>query len=177
MTLKKTLKVVLSFWLVYHLVVIVFFPNNSSYLVRHYSLPFQAYANQLALNTSWNFFSPDPAHVMYFKYLIYSKDENLEPAEYFIPPEKNEGSFGPADRRLFYAMRYMLLDQRRVEGILGPWLCKQHPEATKIHIEHIVEKIPSLDEVAFLDKSTDSDQEIKTVNMTLDCLAPNEVSL
>lgn len=147
-------------------------------LIGQYFIP---YANVIGLNTSWNFFSPDPAHVMYFQYSITKKDQdpNEESTNLYIPEQKNYGPFGLVDRRVMYAMRFMILDQRRVDALLGPWLCKKHPEALMIHVEHKIESIPPIDSVAFNPDGENSrnDKQIKMVDKDFNCNSLDEISL
>jgi hypothetical protein len=128
-------------------------PNSGSYLGRRYDRILLPYANALNLNTPWNFFSPDPAHTMYFRYNIYFKNDRWEdikdPIEGYFPAGKEYGPYSTSERRELYAMRYMILDPRRVDKFLGPWLCKQYEGATNIKLEHIVDTIPPLDRAVY----------------------------
>jgi len=144
-------KIVFSFFIVFHLLVLLILSNNSSFLSRLYGDYLAPYANMLALNTTWNFFSPDPAHTMYFKYVAYFENENgettKEPIEEYIPNTKNEVVLQSSRRRVLYYMRYMILDTQRIEKVLSKWLCRKNPGATRVYIEHIIEQIPPLDRV------------------------------
>ncbi len=146
MKLKITL---LSIFLAYHLMVILILPNSGSYLGRKTEKLITPYANILGLNTSWNFFSPDPAHTMFLKYRVWFNDldskEEKEPIEGFLPPEKEKIVLDSSERRFLYAMRFLILDTDRMKSILGPWLCRQHPGAVLVKMEHILEPIPILD--------------------------------
>lgn len=178
---KKTVQFLFSLWIVYHIAVIVVMPNSNSFLVRQVGDSLIPYANVLGLNTSWNFFSPDPAHVMYFEYSVTRKDQPVEEESptYYIPPEKDHGPFGNAKRRIMYSMRYVVLDQRRVDAILGPWLCRKHPEAYQIHVEHKIETIPPIDE-AVVKNNPEMDERtqlIKMVNKDFNCQDLDQVNL
>lgn len=139
----------LSVFIVFHLTVIVVLANGTSYLGRSLQHILTPYANFIGLNSTWNFFSPDPAHTMYFRYLVRFQDDNgndlREAIEEFVPAAKDEFVLNSSKRRMLYAMRFMILDSRRMSGILGPWICRKYPGATSLHIEHIFEQIPSLD--------------------------------
>ncbi len=129
--------------------VITLFPNGSSYLGRSLASYFMPYANSLGLNTTWNFFSPDPAHTMFLKYNIRFEDANgndlREPLDGFFPPEKEKIVTDSSKRRFLYALRFFLLDTSRMKTILGPWLCRQNPGSSVITMEQILEPIPNLD--------------------------------
>jgi hypothetical protein len=177
---KLLFKVLLSLWVVYHLLVIIIMPNGGSYLVRRFGSYLLPYANTLNLNTPWNFFSPDPAHIMYFKYTVYFRDDFLndikDPIEGYFPAGKEQGAYSASERRELYAMRYMIIDPKRVEKFLGPWLCSQNPGASGIKLEHIVDTIPPLDR-AVSQKSTevkDMGEEIEIINRDFDCHGAND---
>ena len=145
-TLKhNALKIFLSLFLIYHLAVILILPNSGSYLGRKTEHLITPYANYLGLNTTWNFFSPDPAQTMFLKYTIWSSSDDEEPIQGFIPPEKEKIVLDSSKRRLLYAMRFLILDTQRMKSILAPWLCRQHPGAEIVKMEHILEPIPNLE--------------------------------
>jgi hypothetical protein len=155
-------------------------PNSGSYLGRRFESILLPYANSLNLNTPWNFFSPEPAHTMYFRYTIYFKNDLLEdvkePLEGYFPAGKEYASHSPSERRELYAMRYMILDPRRVEKFLGPWLCLQNEGATRLKLEHIVDTIPPLDRAAY-DKNVevkDMGEKIELINRDFDCKGNND---
>lgn len=150
---QKVFRLIASVWLLYHLVTILIMPNMASYTGRRLGPVIQNYGAILGLNLSWNFFSPDPAHTMYLKFTVGYEDENgnesHEPVEIYMPETKDSADWSTFKRRELYAMRFMIIDPKRIDLVLGPWLCRSHPGATRVRIEHIVNSIPSLDE-AFL---------------------------
>ena len=181
--MKTVLKVLLSVWILYHLAVIVILPNAGSFLARQGTNLLIPYGNTLGLNASWNFFSPDPAHTMYLAYRVRFDDENgnevKEPLEGFLPPEKDQIVLDSSKRRLLYAMRFLVLDPNRLNLLMGPWLCRQHPGASEIAITHVVEAIPTLD-VAVNQIDTpvkDLKKIVETGRNVFDCRAtPDEVT-
>ncbi len=148
---KPLLKILLSVWIVYNIVVMLIMPNVGGYFGRTMSRFITPYASIVGLNAGWNFFSPDPAHIMYLEYSVQYPDtaegESVEPVEKFFPPEKNQPIYNPARKRDMYATRYMALDPKRLRMLFGPWLCKQNPGASNIDLKLIVETVPSLDKV------------------------------
>ncbi len=106
--------------------------NGSSFFSKSLGNVFRFYANQLNINTNWNFFSPDPAEIMYIKYRVYTLNEYgediRESHEGFYPAQKDQGAFGLKNRRHFYQSRYMLLSEDRLENMFSPWVCRQYPE-------------------------------------------------
>jgi hypothetical protein len=139
----------LSLFILFHLAVIVIMANGGSYLGRSFQAQLLPYANSLGLNATWNFFSPDPAHTMFYKYRVFFEDElgnETQPTiEGFFPPEKTHVVIDSSKRRLLYSMRFLTIDPSRIRSLMGPWLCKQHTGARRVRIEYVVEQIPLLD--------------------------------
>lgn len=186
--MKALIKVVLSLWIVFHLFHILILPNGSSYLGRSWGQFLLFYGNSAGLNSTWNFFSPDPAHTMYLKFRIhFPEKEGLavrDNIEGTLPPEKEHIVIDSSRRRLLYAMRFLLLDQNRMNTLLGPWLCRQYPGADVISISHILHPIPSLEAaraamIASPQTSVSSlTEEIQSPSFEMNCLqAQDEVSL
>ncbi|WII71005.1 hypothetical protein QJS83_11085 [Bdellovibrio sp. 22V] len=150
-------------------------PNVGAYFGRVTSKFITPYANTVGLNASWNFFSPDPAHTMYIRYVVRYLDEEgnetKESVEGFFPEEKNLGISSPFRKRELYAMRFMVIDPKRLRVLLGPWLCRQYPEATSIEMEHVIETVPPLDQVVTLKDETvkDLSQELQFIREYHSC--------
>lgn len=154
MSMKKAkllLKILLSLWIVYNIVVMLVMPNIGSYLGRTFSRYLTPYAGAVGLSAGWDFFSPDPAHTLYIEYTVYfpssADGEFRDPIEGFFPPEKNRPVHDPVRKRDLYAARYMAISPRRLRILFGPWLCKQHPGATQVNTKIIIETVPPLDKV------------------------------
>ncbi|MFP5519741.1 MAG: hypothetical protein ACLGGX_07550 [Bdellovibrionia bacterium] len=172
---RTAIKVILSLAIVYHLLVMILMPNLASFPGRRFQAWIAPYGNIIGLNASWNFFSPDPAHTMYLKYLVFFEDEQgnevKEPEEYTIPPQKAEPVRDIREKRYLYAMRFMILDPNRLKNIMGPWLCKQHSGASSISMEHVIETVPPLEEAMTFEKMTlkELSREIQYVNLSVNC--------
>lgn len=126
--------------------------NGSSFLGRYLERFFTPVANTIGLNTTWNFFSPDPAHTMYLKYDIFFEDaygNSLKDViEGYYPPSKDLGGDFRLDlKRDSYVMRFVIVDPARIPTFFIPWLCKKNPGASKVQVEIILNRIPSLDQV------------------------------
>jgi hypothetical protein len=181
---SKVLKALISVWIVFHITVIVVLANGSSFFARRFSDWLLPYGNTLGLNSTWNFFSPDPAHTMYLQYRVRFEDEQgnelKEPIEGYLPPEKDQIVVDSSRRRFLYAMRFLLLEPSRMNTLMGPWLCKQYPGASEIAISHVLEAIPSLD-VAITSPDTpvkDLKREVESGRNVFDCRkTPDEVAL
>ena len=128
--------------------------NGSSFLGRKLGFIYTPVANSIGLNTTWNFFSPDPAQTMYLRYRILFHDDYVndtkESQEKYFPENALENNFWLQNRRLSYVMRFMAMDGARIEHFLVPWICKKNPEATHIQTELLLYRIPPLDVVSTL---------------------------
>lgn len=162
----KFKKVILSAAILFHLLTMVILANGASWLGRHTQSWAAPYGNAIGINTTWNFFSPDPAHTMFIRFKVEFEDdygnELKEPIEGFIPEEKESVVMDSSKRRFLYAMRFLILDHRRLETIMGPYLCKKYPEASRIHVEHILQGIPVLDRAALTDETQTAPMQLLT---------------
>lgn len=156
--------------------VIIILANGSSYLGRSFQGGLLPYGNSLGLNATWNFFSPDPAHTMFYKVKIYFQDDQgndlKEPEEIFYPPEKDQIVVNSSRRRFLYSMRFLTIETSRIKTLMGPWICRNHPGATKVRMEHVIEQIPYLD-VAVARRSEPLSElltERNFINVETDCL-------
>ncbi len=184
---KPILKAFLSLWVVFNIAVIVVMPNVSSYFGRLSSRFLAPYANIVGLNAGWNFFSPDPAHTMYIHYMVYfanpdplSEADEKEPFEGFFPMEKNKG-IGPMTRqRELYVMRFMVINRTHMKYLLGPWLCRQHPGASSVDMEPVIETVAPLDQAVMQrnESMEDLSHEMQFVAERFNCRgASDEVEL
>ncbi|OFZ31964.1 MAG: hypothetical protein A2622_12055 [Bdellovibrionales bacterium RIFCSPHIGHO2_01_FULL_40_29] len=149
---NKISKLIAGFVFFYIVAMIVVLGNGSSFMGRYFQDFFNPIANSIGLNTTWNFFSPDPAQTMYLRYFVIFEDEygntTADTVEGFYPKSKDlGGDFRLDKKRDSYAMRFLAVDPYRIEVFFTPWLCRKNPGATKVQVELIVNRIPSLDQV------------------------------
>lgn len=164
---KRIFKIILSVWIVYNIIVLLLMPNIGSYIGRLNSKFVAPYANIVGLNAGWNFFSPDPAHTMYIRYTLHFENEAgdslRDPEEGYFPPQRDRRISNELDKRVQYAMRFMLIEPKRIKVFLGPWLCRQNPEASLVSIEAVIETVPFLDNVVMQSQS-----EVNSLSETLE---------
>lgn len=145
---KGIIKIVLSLFVVFHLAVILILANASSYWGRNWQTVLLPYANTIGLNATWNFFSPDPAHTMFYNVTMYFENEfgedKKDSVDEYFPPEREKIVVNSSRRRLLYSMRFLTLNQERIGQLLVPWLCKRH-EATRVRVKLEISEIPYLD--------------------------------
>ena len=68
-------------------------------------------------------------------------------------PEQNEDGtfdFSLNKRRMSYVVRFLIIDQQKIEQFLAPWLCRKKPGAKSIYIETVLEKLPPLSKAVTL---------------------------
>ncbi len=123
--------------------------NGSSFLGRYLGPYFTPVANIVGLNTTWNFFSPDPAHTMYLRYTVYFQDDYGNPVQEaiqeFYPSEEENANLSTHVRRQNYMMRFFTASYERMQKYFVPWVCRKYPGATHVHTEVILTRIPSLE--------------------------------
>ena len=174
--LQKIGSVFLGIVFIYLVSMMIILGNGSSFMGRHLGFLYTPVANSIGLNTTWNFFSPDPAHTMYLRYRILFQDEygneKKETIEKYFPEDALENNFWMHHRRLSYVMRFLSADTHRIQNFLVPWLCRKNPDASNIQTEMLLYKIPPLDVVTTL-KSENYDDLIRPeeINqMTYSCV-------
>jgi hypothetical protein len=175
------IKIILTLWICYHILTMIIMANGTSVVGRTIGQYFTPYANVLNLNTTWNFFSPDPTNTMYIEYQIYFENEvgdEIKPTltEYF-PAEKDQMVFDNFRRRYLYPMRFFAVSEQRLSLGFAPWLCRKYPEASRVKARTNIERIPLLDRMKYIDDA--SSRVLQNVNeVRLNCKAPqDEVSL
>ncbi len=179
-TAKTVFKIILSFWIFFHIFAMLIMPNLSSYLGRISSRWITPYANTIGLNASWNFFSPDPAHTMYIQYRVdflnELGEELKESITHYIPAEKNEKILNPLHKRELYAMRFFAIDPKRMRTLLAPWICRHYTGATSVEVELVVETVPVLDQVVMsqVERVKDLSQEMQYSKINYSCLGPQD---
>lgn len=177
---KLLFKALASLWIVYNIFTMLVMPNIGAYFGRAASPFIGPYANTVGLNATWNFFSPDPAHTMYIHYTIHYLDddgnETKETVEGYCPQEKNKGNMIASRKRDLYAMRFMVIEPKRLRILMGPWLCRQFPGATSVAMEHVIETVPPLDQVVTLKDEAvkDLSQEIQFVREDHSCVGGDD---
>ena len=142
--------------------------NGSSFLGRAMPSFFVDYANQFGINQVWNFFSPDPSHTSYLEYEIRLSDmpdgTAQDPILGSIPPEKKELVIDSSKRRMLHSVRFLSIDPKRFELLLGPWICKMHKDSVQVKIKHILEPVTLLDR-AILTPQTNIDSLKETISL------------
>lgn len=149
---KRSFLIFVFFYLISMMLVM---GNGHSFLGYYLSGYFIPVANSIGLNTTWNFFSPDPANTMYFRYDVIFEDDygqvTADSVEEFYPVSRElGGDFRLDQRRFSYAMRWLAVDSDRIRQFFVPKICREHPKAKKIQVQLILKAIPPLEKVITL---------------------------
>ena len=82
--------------------------NGASFLGRYMSEYYIPIANTIGLNTTWNFFSPDPANTMYIN-INFTLADGTEIHE-ILPAQNADGEFDFSlqKRRLSYVVQFFV---------------------------------------------------------------------
>ncbi|MGE3975391.1 MAG: hypothetical protein AB7F59_12780 [Bdellovibrionales bacterium] len=148
--MSKTLsKRLISVLLVFHLLVIGIFPVASSYLWTFFSPLMIPYANALGINSSWQFFAPEPETWIYLEYEI----EHEEVADDLARSSLHKW---PPPRKIPFDLLYTWHSSMKAFAFtfpqqlpltLGRWMCRQHPEAFSITFRRVTLQIPTFQNV------------------------------
>lgn len=138
------------------------------------------YANTLGLNTTWQFFSPNPMGERYLEYEVHYDDEwadslnsNSQPhseesadegmelegegerggkwTHHYWPPRHHVKMSQEIKNRIFSHSVHSTLNETLAEDIFIPWVCRKHPKARSISLKAETKSLPSI-EVAQINK-------------------------
>lgn len=179
---KSVVKILISGWLVYHLLVIVAIPNQEALPLRKIQPYILDYANVLFLNAQWRFFSPGPAPNMFLEYEVEFHDAEAAEEEkefedrdliyksYRWPnDDRSEFNF-PNFRRLLYAMRYFVLERHRIPTLFVPWLCRRYPQAHTVSVQHIYKAVPPIESLGGALSIEQMEQKGRLDSHSVDCV-------
>ena len=114
------------------------------------------YANTLGLNTTWQFFSPNPAGERYLQYEINLDDgmsdeeivwnEDIRgPKYHYWPPKQDTPILKENLNRMFYHSLLSTFGEHRIKDVFIPWVCRKHPEAYSIFIRGKTKTLPTIE--------------------------------
>ena len=140
--LRVFLKVFLSLCIFYHLAMIFIIPHRMSMVYERLMPYFSSYANTLALNTTWDFYAPNPSHYYYFEYAVIDLRDKVSTFRW--PPSRVESKriYLNHNRLIYHSRFFMILGKQPIRKHFLPYLCSLHPEATEITIKAILEDRP-----------------------------------
>ncbi|MEK6554565.1 MAG: hypothetical protein AABZ31_04945 [Bdellovibrionota bacterium] len=153
-------KILLSIFLAFHVSAIFVLPNPDSILYREWQNVFATYGSSIGMNTTWRFFSPNPA-LSTVEYEVVRSGE--EPERHRYPESVAQVGSREAFNRLMNFAIFMAANREYLEKYLHPYICKLHPEAEQISYYVITNKFPTI-ENAQLRASSREDLSVKARN-------------
>ncbi len=168
---NRAFQFLLSLFILFHLCAVLLFPNPSSILSRNLSFFFNDYGNLLGLNTTWQFFSPNPGAMKYIDYdVIVEKEDEFDIKNYQFPPQGSQRNLKPNHSRLFYFAVRMVSSGENISRFFIPYLCRKHPEATSIAIKTVEKRILPIERVKLAqDDLLDEEGDYRLPDQELSC--------
>ncbi len=141
-------KAALSVFIVFQLTVVLLAPNGDHYVGNFLKPVIEPYANFFELTSRWSFFAPEPGPPPVFvEYqLLGAHGAELQKARF--PEEKNPYFIRDRQNRRIASAEFMMPGEDRVEKVMVPYLCGNHPEAESIKLWRVAYTIPSMEDVA-----------------------------
>ncbi len=140
--IRGVLKFLLSCFIFYHLAMIFIVPHRMS-MIHEKLLPyFLSYAYTLSLNTSWDFYAPNPSFYYYFEYEVIDSKDKV--ATFRWPPSRKESKriYLNHNRLIYHARFFMVLEKKHIIRHFLPYLCRLHPTAKEISLKVLFENRP-----------------------------------
>ena len=139
---KNTLKIFISLFIVYHLLVVFTVPHRSSLIYEKLSSYFISYAHTLGIHTGWSFYAPNPTSYFYFEYEVIDKEDQVD--DFRWPPSRKESGrlMFNHNRLISHTMFFIGSGPGNLKKYFLPYLCRLHPEAKEISIQAVVENRP-----------------------------------
>jgi hypothetical protein len=128
-------KVLLSIFILFQISAVFILPNPEGILYRELAPVVVNYGNLFGFNTTWRFFSPNPM-VRVLEYDLYTRDAagSLQSETFRHPRLLKEERFREVYNRKLNNGMYMMGQPEKLKLIMGPWLCRQHPQAETISV-------------------------------------------
>ena len=142
---RKIAEGLATLFILFHLLAVLVYPNPYSVLARYVQPIINPYGNLFGLNTTWQFFSPDPGQLRHIEYDVIVEDgEEIDFDTHTWPPDDKNLLQVNRARRFYHAVR-TIVAPARAELYLVPFLCRKHPQATSIAIKAIEKRAPSME--------------------------------
>ncbi len=148
---QVTLKVLVSLFIVYHLLMVFISPNRLSMIHEKLMPYFISYAHTLSMDVSWSFYAPNPYSYFYFEYEVIYTNDRVNTFRW--PPSRKESkrNIFNYNRFISQTLFFMLAGPRKLRRYFLPYLCHLHPESKEITAQAIVEDRPHFKKAQVLD--------------------------
>lgn len=131
--LLSSSRIILSLFVVLHLVGVAIVPNMSSYSAQRVAPFYMQYMHGLGLGGIWSFFAPEPfSPPMYLDYTL--EIPNDIPITGRFPDDSEEFFWRSQINRRTSISRFMMSDSIHVEHMFMNYLCHRYPNANSAKI-------------------------------------------
>ncbi len=133
------LKIILSLWIVYHLLVIIIMPHKQSPSYLFFRPYLTSYARSLSMDSNWKSDTLDPGRYFYLEYDVTRKN-SIE--TYQWPPSRKESKrvFFNHNRLIAHSRFFLNIRKRYIRRAFLPYLCRLHPSAEEISLRVLLKK-------------------------------------
>lgn len=140
---KPWIRLLLSCFIVFHLVGVLLAPNPLSYLTQSLAFVYRPYTNFLGLAHTWGFFAPEPIYPpMYIDYAI--EKNGGTPVEGRFPDEKNPYFFRDRHNRRMSMSRFILSSDEFIKNMFVRYLCLGESDVRVVKLWRVLTTQPSL---------------------------------
>jgi len=108
----------------------------------------EPYANFLGINSTWNFFAPEPGPPPVFVEYEAVDSTGGQMSRGFWPLPQSPYFWRERQNRRIALARYMLGEPVRAERLMGVYLCRRNPGAHAVRMWRTMYDVASLPEVA-----------------------------
>ncbi|MCO5141833.1 MAG: hypothetical protein M9962_01940 [Oligoflexia bacterium] len=156
--MSTKIKILISAFLLFHLLGVVTSPNQSSFLTQSLLEIYRPYMTTLGLFHSWGFFAPEPVSPpIYIDYLLERKNGTTESKRF--PNEVSPYFFRDRQNRRLTLSKFILTSDDSVKSTLVRYLCNTEKDVSSVKIWRVMYQQPSLESVkSGKIKMTDSDK-------------------
>jgi hypothetical protein len=140
---RPWIRILISCFLIFHVIGVLITPNQGSYLFQSLSEIYRPYMNFFGLAHSWGFFAPEPiSPPMYIDYVIERKDH--PPLSGRFPEEQSPFLFRDRQNRRMSLSKFLLSTDDNIRNMFVRYLCVDAKDILSIQLWRVVTTQPSL---------------------------------
>ena len=138
----------ISLFLLFHLFVIVIYPNRELLFSRWAAPLISPYVNFFEFSGEWNFFAPEPGPPpLYLEWDVQDEKGEELGTERFPNPQHGYFFLDRQNRRAAVA-RFMFSGEDRYIRVWGEYVCRENPRAHSVRLWRVVLDVPGMSDVA-----------------------------
>ena len=135
------IKIIISFFLCFHLLAVILSPNPTSILSEDLSFITRGYAGTLGIMTPWKFFAPNPGLNRVLEIELFNEGSDItgQGEVIYWPPKDRSPFFHGNYMRRFYHSILTSMSVERSEKYFKPYLCRAYPqlEAFSLKVKYV----------------------------------------